>query len=136
MLQTLVLPTHCTHAHGAKNQEDHLSAGFQQIQHQRDARSKLQGSELQGNSGIVNCQRQFGQLPPSSIPAGGKNSGGFVIGGLSSSLTWYQGCKLEYAIPLCAGLLHAGSELSACPWEATIRLPHASSCFRDLLPVH
>lgn len=52
--------------------------GFQQVGHQQDARSKLQGSKLQVNSGMINCQRQFGQLP-SSIPAGGKNSGGFVI---------------------------------------------------------
>lgn len=51
---------HTAHMHTqGKNQEDHLSAGFQQVQHQQDARSKLQGSKLQGNSGIINCQRQF-----------------------------------------------------------------------------
>lgn len=64
---------------------------------------------------LLTVRDSFGQLP-SSIPAGEKNSGGFVIGGLSSSLTWYQGCMLEYAIPLCAGLsVPAHRHGSVCP---------------------
>lgn len=60
-----------------------------------------------------------------------------MTGGVSSSLTWYQGCTLEYAIPLCAGLsVPAHRHGSVCPWEATIWLLHASSCSKDLLSVH
>lgn len=46
MLQTLDLLTH--HAQGKKIKRNFLSAGFQQVQHQQDANSKLQG-----NSGII-----------------------------------------------------------------------------------
>lgn len=61
MLQTSVL-----HAcRRGKIQEDHLSAGFQQVQPQLDARSKPRGRKLQGNWGYYSRagQRQFRSCP-------------------------------------------------------------------------